>query len=93
MSSRCRSFWRQSREQYRFRPIFSVVPHERHRFGSFPSATGTGNAFMAFVILPSTAVALSALTGEKIAGPPYHRMQKKGKRDPSHGGGSDHHCD
>jgi hypothetical protein len=48
---------------------------------------------MAFVILPSTAVALSALTGEKIAGLPYHRMQKKGKRDPSHGGGSDHHCD
>jgi hypothetical protein len=67
--------------QYRLRPIFSVVPHERHRFGSFPSATGTGNAFMAFFILPSAAVALSALTGEKIAGTPYHRIQKKGKRD------------
>jgi hypothetical protein len=36
---------------------------------------------MAFFILPSAAVALSALTDEKIAGPPYHRMQKKGKRD------------
>jgi hypothetical protein len=28
-------------EQYRRRPMFSVVPQERHRFGSFPFETGT----------------------------------------------------
>jgi hypothetical protein len=49
-------------EQYRRRLMFSVVPQERHRFGSFPFETGTGIAFpYSFIISQGI---LSQLTEE-----------------------------